>query len=63
MSKIKMTDKEFLKGVARICVDLLKNSAHSFGIDFAILNDTMIELEKRAILVGLTRKELYPDEK
>lgn len=58
-----MNDKEFYKGVARICEDLLKNAGHSFGIDFGILNNTMLELDKRAVAAGMNRSELYPNEK
>lgn len=61
-----MNDKTFYKNVARICDDLLKNAAHSFGIDFGVLNETMIELGARAKKVGLTYKDLYaksPEEK
>lgn len=46
-----MDDKEFLKNVDDIIEMLLKNAAHSFGIDFAVVNDTAIEVSKR-------RKEL-----
>jgi len=57
-----MTDVEFYKGVARVCEDLLNNIARSFSVDIAGLNETMIELEKRANKSGMKRHDLYPDE-
>jgi hypothetical protein len=58
-----MDEKTFIKNTASICEMLLKNAAHSFGIDFSVLNETLIEIEKRAHELGLTRKDLYPNEK
>ncbi|MBO4556007.1 MAG: hypothetical protein J5706_04540 [Elusimicrobiales bacterium] len=42
-----MNEKEFLDNVDKIIEMLLKNAGHSFGIDFKIVNDTDIELQKR----------------
>lgn len=42
-----MNEKEFLKNVDACLEMLLKNVAHSFGIDFAVLNETLLEVEKR----------------
>ena len=42
-----MDNKEFLKNVKAIIEMLLKNAGHSFGIDFALVNNTAIECEKR----------------
>lgn len=63
MENLKMTDKQFLMNFAAICEMLLKNAGSAFGLDFAVINDTMIELDKRAHALGITRKELYPNEK
>jgi hypothetical protein len=38
--------------------ELLKNAAHSFGIDFERLNLTAIEVDKRIYFLGIdTRKD------
>ena len=58
-----MDEKQFIKNVASLGEMVLKNAAHSFGLDFGLINETMIEIEKRAHALGLTRKDLYPDEK
>ena len=42
-----MTDKELFENCDGICEELLKNAAHSCGIDFERLNLTLIELSKR----------------
>lgn len=42
-----MNEKEFLDNVDKIIEMLLKNARHSFGIDFKVVNDTDIELQKR----------------
>lgn len=42
-----MQELEYLRNIRRIIEDLLKNSAKAYGIDFAILNETMIETERR----------------
>ena len=42
-----MNEKEFLDNVDKIIEMLLKNAGHSSGIDFKIVNDTDIELQKR----------------
>ena len=42
-----MNNKQFLENVQAIIQMLLKNAPHSFGIDFALVNDTDIECEKR----------------
>jgi len=58
-----MDDITFIKNCASMGEMLLKNAAHSFGLDFGVINDTMIEIDKRAKKLGLTRKDLYPEEK
>lgn len=58
-----MDDITFIKNVARIAEDLCRNAGHSSGIDFAILNDTLLEIEHRASVLGLKRSDLYPSEK
>ena len=58
-----MDDITFIKNLARICEELLKNAAHSFGIDFERLNETLIEIEKRAHKLGIKRSDLYPNKK
>lgn len=57
-----MKDTDFLKGVAYCCEELCKAAAHT-ATDIGILNETMLELEKRASAAGLTRKDLYPNTK
>lgn len=42
-----MDEKEYLENVDQIIEMLLKNAAHSFGIDFALVNDTAIETTQR----------------
>lgn len=42
-----MDESEYLQNVHRIIDDLLKNAAHSFGLDFRIINETAIETTKR----------------
>jgi hypothetical protein len=42
-----MDDQTLYKNCYKITEMLLKNAAHSFGIDFACLNESMIELKKR----------------
>lgn len=42
-----MTDKQYYENVAEIIEELLKNSAHSFGINFERLNLTAIETTRR----------------
>lgn len=42
-----MTDQELYENSYAIGEMLLKNAAHSFGLDFAVINETMIELQKR----------------
>ena len=42
-----MKDKIFLENVDKIIEMVLKNAAHSFELDFAIINDTAIECRKR----------------
>lgn len=42
-----MSDEELLENMRGIIDELLKNSAHSFGIDFMRLNLTAIEVDKR----------------
>lgn len=54
------TDRVFIKRVAKVCEELLKNARHSV-FDIGNLNETMMELERRAKELGLTRKDLYPD--
>lgn len=46
-----MTPKEYEKNVYRIIDMLLKNAAHSFGLDFMLINETAMENSRR-------RKEL-----
>lgn len=54
-----MTEREYLIGVAHLATALLRNAAKSYGIDFAIVNETMIETERRARALGMDRIELY----
>lgn len=44
-----MNEKEFLRNVNAIIEMLLKNAAHSFGINFMLVNDTAIEVKKRLL--------------
>lgn len=44
-----MNEKEFLQNVNAIIEMLLKNAAHSFGINFMLVNDTAIEVKKRLL--------------
>ncbi len=56
-------DREYVKGIAHVCEALLKNAAKSYGIHFDVVNEVMLETEKRARALGMTRRDLYPDEK
>lgn len=47
-----MNDKEFLQNVTKLVDMLLKNAAHSFGLDFMVINDTAIEAKKRLQKLG-----------
>lgn len=42
-----MTPEQYEKNVALIIDMLLKNAAHSFGLDFMLINETAIENSKR----------------
>lgn len=42
-----MTEKEYEQNVSKIIDTLLKNAAHSFGIDFMMLSETAMENSKR----------------
>lgn len=42
-----MKEEEFLKNVLAIIDMMMKNAAHSFGVDFMILNNTAVEADKR----------------
>lgn len=42
-----MEEKEFLRNVNKLIKMLLKNAGHSFGLDFGLINDMGIEVEKR----------------
>lgn len=53
----RLDEKTYLKHVNRIIEDLLKNAAHSFGLDFAVINEAAIETERRLIENGLTRSD------
>lgn len=44
-----MSDIELLENMEKIIEMLCKNAAKSFGIDFAILNDTGVEVHRRLI--------------
>ena len=44
-----MNEKEFLQNVNLIIEMLLRNAAHSFGINFMLVNDTAIEVKKRLL--------------
>lgn len=57
-----MEDQEFYKNIAEICTTLLKAARH-VNVDVGLMNDTMIELDKRAKKSGLEYKDLYPDTK
>ena len=57
-----MDDKTFIKNMAAICEELLKASGNAV-VDFGRLNDTLIEINKRACVMGMKRKDLYPNEK
>lgn len=53
-----MDDKTLLINAREIAIMLLKNAGHSYGIDFMILNDTMIELNKRLREMGVDISKL-----
>ena len=42
-----MDEMTYLLNVRRLIDDLLKNAAHSFGLDFRIIDETGIETNKR----------------
>lgn len=44
-----MTDLELLENMEKIIEMLCKNAGKAFGIDFAILNDTGVEVHRRLI--------------
>lgn len=54
-----MEDKQFYKNIAEICETVLENAKH-ISFDIGLLNETMIELDKRAKVEGLVYKDLYP---
>lgn len=55
-----MEEKLFLQNIAGICIELLKG-AKNLAIDIGRLNETMMELDRRARELGMTRKDLYPE--
>ena len=42
-----MEDKELLQNVNKIIEMVLKNTGGMFGVDFMVLNNTAIEVDKR----------------
>lgn len=42
-----MEDKEFLQNVKKIIEMVLKNAGGMFGVDFMVINNTAIEVDKR----------------
>ena len=42
-----MNEKEFLQNVEKLIEMILKNAGHSFGLDFGLINDMGIEVQKR----------------
>lgn len=42
-----MEDKELLQNVKKIIEMVLKNAGGMFGVDFMVLNNTAIEVDKR----------------
>lgn len=42
-----MAEKEFLQNVNKLIEMILKNAGHSFGLDFGLINNMGIEVNKR----------------
>lgn len=42
-----MEDKKFLQNVKKIIEMVLKNAGGMFGVDFMVINNTAIEVDKR----------------
>lgn len=55
-----MTDADLFLNMRGIIDELLKNAAHSYGIDFKRLNETAIEVDQRIYFLGIDTRKKKP---
>ena len=55
-----MEDAQYLRNVEAIGEMVLKNAAHSYGLDFHIINETLFETTRRIKATTEATQELTP---